>query len=255
MAYGGGPPVSKGNLSADGYSVGNALRFGWGSLASELPEERVALLDKYVTGPRVLDAGCGGGGYVDYLARKGFEAVGVDSHEMFLEQARSRCLKGSFQQADISQSLPFEDKSFDTAICFDVLEHVNDVATITELARVTRDRIIITVPCEDERTDNYTLTYYPYVDLTHLRYYTLAGVRKLANVVSPKHVEVLPEARVPLEAMLCKEFRLKSRFPIMGRVYQSLFTFLSKRAVASDWFVNWVGVIDLSEKMTTGNQS
>ena len=50
-----------------GYSLENATRFGWNSLDGDLLPERAELLRKYVVGKTVLDAGCGGGGFVDEL--------------------------------------------------------------------------------------------------------------------------------------------------------------------------------------------
>ena len=50
-----------------------------------------------------------------------------------------------------AQRLPFADGSFDTTICFDVLEHVaDDGQTIRELARVTRRRLVLAVPQADQ---------------------------------------------------------------------------------------------------------
>ena len=52
----------------NGYSLENARAFGWNSVSGDLLPERVELLNKYVVGRTVLDAGCGGGGFVDHLA-------------------------------------------------------------------------------------------------------------------------------------------------------------------------------------------
>ena len=106
-----------------GYSRENAEQFGWSSVSGELHPERVALLKKYLVGERVLDAGCGGGAYTDYVTRNGFQAVGTDYHTAYLDIAKERGYQGRFLQADIT-SLPFLDKEFDTTFCFDVLEHV-----------------------------------------------------------------------------------------------------------------------------------
>ena len=50
----------------NGYTLENAKLFGWNSVSGELLPERVELLNKYVVGKTVLDAGCGGA-FVDYL--------------------------------------------------------------------------------------------------------------------------------------------------------------------------------------------
>ena len=127
----------------------------------------------------MLDAGCGGGGFVDYLARQGFEATGLDKHEIACRR-RQRQFKGRFVQADLAQRLPFADGSFDTTVRFDLLEHVaDDGQTIRELARVTRRRLVLAVPQEDQWMWRCRLILYPYRDATHLRYYTPESLRAL----------------------------------------------------------------------------
>ncbi|NYZ14663.1 methyltransferase domain-containing protein [Azospirillum sp. RWY-5-1] len=42
---------------------------------------------------------------------------------------------------------PFDDGSFDAVVCSEVLEHIPDYgAAVAEMARLTRDRLVITVP-------------------------------------------------------------------------------------------------------------
>jgi SAM-dependent methyltransferase len=227
------------------YSVANANRFGWASVTGALDRGRLQLLDRCVVGARVLDAGCGGGGYADHLAGAGKDVVGVDKHDMFLGVARDRAFRGKFVQADLTDRLPFADAEFDTTYCFDVLEHVDDAAALRELARVTRRRLIVAVPHEDRRPDRYLLTYCPYLDQTHLRYYTADSLRALAATVDPERVEIIPESRVPLETLVQNEFRIASRVPVLGALYRRLFRFLAARAVGPDWHVGLVAVIDL----------
>lgn len=52
------------------------------------------------------------------------------------------------QQVDLEvEPLPFEDNSFDCALCLDVLEHLDNVhATFDELCRVARRHVIICLP-------------------------------------------------------------------------------------------------------------
>lgn len=45
------------------------------------------------------------------------------------------------------ESIPFEDKSFDTVICLDTMEHVNDIhKSIEDLFRVSKHSVIISLP-------------------------------------------------------------------------------------------------------------
>lgn len=234
------------------YSVANARRFGWASV-STLNTERVDLLARYVIGPRVLDAGCGGGGYVDHLCRRGLDATGVDKHGMFLDLAAERGLAGRFVQADLTERLPFPDGWFDTTFCFDVLEHVDDVAALRELARVTRARLIVTVPRDGSRLEeDYHLLLPPYKDATHLRYYSEDMVRELAATVHPSSVTIRPEGLVEVRRFIRDYGSPRSRWPVLGGLYRRAFDFLTRRMPASDLSINWLAVIDLGVPLPAG---
>jgi SAM-dependent methyltransferase len=91
-----------------------------------------------VSGRRVLDAGCGNGYGSLLLHKAGASAVtGVDIAQEAIDTARAQTSAGvRFVLGDIS-ALPFEDDSFDAAVCFEAIEHVHDQArTLDELRRV-----------------------------------------------------------------------------------------------------------------------
>lgn len=99
----------------------------------------------------LLDAGCGEGFVTHYLAQKdaSLRITGVDlspeavafAQQQFGESARFRT--GSLYK------LPFSDNSFDTVLCSEVLEHLdNTERAVAELKRVARRHVLITVPRE-----------------------------------------------------------------------------------------------------------
>lgn len=95
---------------------------------------------------RVLDAGCGVGGLVEQLARRGFEVTGVDADPASIALGRQAGRLKDARQADVAQ-LPFPDRHFDLAVCSEVLEHVpEDAAALRELRRVTSGPLLLTVP-------------------------------------------------------------------------------------------------------------
>ncbi|MGK2956670.1 MAG: class I SAM-dependent methyltransferase [Solirubrobacterales bacterium] len=97
----------------------------------------------------VLDAGCGEGETLERLARYLPELVsGVDLNPASVSFTKDRFPSGDFQVADIL-SLPFADDSFDLVFCLEVLEHIPEPGTaLTELARVGRRDIVLSVPSE-----------------------------------------------------------------------------------------------------------
>ena len=61
-------------------------------------------LSLVVPGGRVLDLGCGAGDPIaDYIARRGFEVVGVDASPSMLEIARERFPDGDWRRADMRE--------------------------------------------------------------------------------------------------------------------------------------------------------
>ncbi|MBX3071453.1 MAG: methyltransferase domain-containing protein [Thermomicrobiales bacterium] len=97
-----------------------------------------------------LDAGCGEGFVSGYLLDRmpGLEILGFDWNPDSVRMAVERNPAGSYMVADITQ-LPFDDKQFDVAGCFEVLEHLYDPEkALGELLRVSRQAIVLSVPHE-----------------------------------------------------------------------------------------------------------
>lgn len=184
-----------------GYSLENARKFGWASITGQLNQSRVSVLETHLVGERVLDAGCSGGAYAEFVASLKRRVVGVDRHSDFLRLALQGKHSASYVQGDVT-SLPFADKSFDSAYCFDVLEHVDDEAALRELARVTARRLILVVPQADQFLEKYGLTYYHYIDPTHLRYYTEESFRELLAKIGPARVTLIPDQMVQWSRMI-----------------------------------------------------
>jgi len=89
-------------------------------------------------GDRVLDACCGTGDLAVAALRAGATVTGLDFSERMLERALRKSAEIEWVQGDAEQ-LPFEDASFDAAVCSLVLCSVPDqAATVAELRRVLR---------------------------------------------------------------------------------------------------------------------
>lgn len=113
-------------------------------------------------GHTVLEVGCGNGDLSIACARRGHEVLATDLLEDSLSRVRKKAQDANVplrtEIADI-QRLPYPDKSFDTTICANTLEHVRDVcASIAGLKRVTSNRLIIVVP--KQRYFRYTPDYH-----------------------------------------------------------------------------------------------
>lgn len=109
-----------------------------------------------LAGRRVLEIGCGRGGFSCWLASQECppdELVASDFSETAVAMgrafARSRCLDDIVWRVADIQQLPFSDAAFDTIISCETVEHVPDPArAVCELARVLRPggRLLLTTP-------------------------------------------------------------------------------------------------------------
>jgi len=122
-------------------------------------------------GKRILDFGCATGNYCKELRKLGFECIGVDINKEYIKIAHSKGVEAYL----IKDNLPFDNKSFDTVIIFELLEHVHSPDKILkEAERVAKKNILITVPdCGGfETLKNYQLIYEHFLELDHVSFFT-----------------------------------------------------------------------------------
>jgi 2-polyprenyl-3-methyl-5-hydroxy-6-metoxy-1,4-benzoquinol methylase len=112
-------------------------------------KEVLAICQKYIHG-RVIDIGCGSGGFLQLLAqREGHERLyGIDFSASSLTRCHRVMAEGGFVQSDIYH-LGCHDESFETVICMETIEHLEHPdEAMREVRRVcSRDGlVIITIP-------------------------------------------------------------------------------------------------------------
>ncbi len=94
---------------------------------------------------KVLDLGCGDGDYAYHLQQMGFDVLAGDMDVgRFRYKDRIR-----FQKCNITEKLPFSDKSFDFIVLAEVIEHLkNPYSVVKELMRVLRPkgRMVLSTP-------------------------------------------------------------------------------------------------------------
>ena len=69
---------------------------------------------------RALDAGCGGGGFLEIFVNQGFQAYGIDVAQAAIERAQKRCPTASLHVGSLETSLPFPAQLFDAIWCTEV---------------------------------------------------------------------------------------------------------------------------------------
>jgi SAM-dependent methyltransferase len=100
---------------------------GWSPVALEvLPFER-ELIERYATG-RVLDIGCGNGRLAAATTAVPADYEGIDLSAEAVALCQDKGINATCH--DLGEGLPFATAAFDTAMCFEVLEHLFDPAGI-----------------------------------------------------------------------------------------------------------------------------
>lgn len=103
--------------------------------------EKLLLEDK--TCKKVLDIPCGAGAFTHRLLTKGIEVHSSDIENIMMIENRN------FMKADMNQTLPYEDSTFDAIVCIDGIEHIErPFDFIRECYRVLRHggKLIISTP-------------------------------------------------------------------------------------------------------------
>jgi len=92
---------------------------------------------------RVLDLGCGAGRHCAYLAKNGFDVVGVDVSTSALKLAKKWALEENLKDVTFTQAtmtnIPFSDCQFDAVISISVIHHAvkrDIIKTIEEIYRI-----------------------------------------------------------------------------------------------------------------------
>src|SRR5580704_6323232 len=107
-------------------------------------------------GDHVLDVGCGSGGPALFLAREiGCRVTGIDVDEAGIRAGENLARQFgvadavSFRRADVAETLPFAEATFDALVCMDALCHFpNRSRLFAEWRRILRPggRLLVTDP-------------------------------------------------------------------------------------------------------------
>ncbi len=196
-------------MSINNY-LANGKRFGWGPGSAFLNPEKAHLLEDYSQG-KCLDIGFGSGIYTVYLRDIGHEVIGIDNEKRFVQLATKK-YPGIEFVAGNALKLPFKKRQFDTAIAFDILEHVDDEAALEELFRVAK-RVIFSVPLKNEKVLlRYGLSHAHYLDRTHRRAYSLKVIRQLINKKKSKTIYLEKSLPLSISGLLIEQLSGKNLF-------------------------------------------
>ncbi len=147
---------------------------------------------------RVLDVGCAEGANADVLrARGATQLAGIELDEAFAAKARERY--DEVVVGRVPDDLEWADESFDTVLCYDILEHLYDPWGVTrQLARLLQPGGHMHVSLPNARSKELWLPllregrfrYRPegIMDVTHLRFF---GRRDAIDMVEAAGLRLL----------------------------------------------------------------
>lgn len=106
-----------------------------------------------IKGTRLLNIGCGTGGFNALAEEAGAEVWGVDDSADAVAITRARMRHGERALRSMAEALPFPDASFDVVYCYAAIEHVEDAAqSLREMVRVMRPDARLYLHTNDRRS-------------------------------------------------------------------------------------------------------
>lgn len=125
--------------------------------------DRIAMLQGYCPGGRVLDVGCSVGVFASQLAEAGFEAMGSDISAHGCAEARKRLGAENVFEGDIDAVSEKLEGSLDAVTLMDVIEHFEDVVSpLRAIARVLKPNGILFL-----RTPTLRSPFHAVAELSH----------------------------------------------------------------------------------------
>jgi SAM-dependent methyltransferase len=141
-------------VSASVIGLRDRLGEGWFNQQTGEITRGVTILPEHT----VIDVGCGDGGFIGFVARRGAEVIFIDQDaarlagtETRIKQSQARAYRAIQSDCD---PIPLDDGTGDLVICTEVLEHVPDPAKfLDEVIRIAKPgaQLLISVP--DERSE------------------------------------------------------------------------------------------------------
>lgn len=145
-------------------------------------------------GSMVLDVGCGNGNIMAYLAKKSYSFfVGID---VSLTACRFSSKKGFDVVQATADKLPFRSRSFDHALCSEVLEHtLNSEEVLLEIERVAKKEVLIAIPNSGYWIYRFRLLLGKFpvqtlIPTEYVRFWTLSDFRVFAKRLGFQVLEV-----------------------------------------------------------------
>jgi len=154
-----------------------------GSPNTECSPYMIDLVRKHA-GHEILDIGCGTGVKSIELLKTGFHCTGIETDPSYVNKAKKHFPAFVMN----AEELDFPDKSFDTTILIEVLEHIrNPTAALSEIVRVTRKNLVLSVPNISALpfcVEHHTIMHH-FFDSSHVNFFTPPMLKRFLEQFFP----------------------------------------------------------------------
>ena len=155
----------------------------WYRQADPMAQVDRALVDfvQEHAGRRVVDLGCGLGGYSKVLGERGFEISAFDVVPEYVERARSLGVAAELYDGT---RLPLADGGADTVMMLEVIEHLDDPEPLLrEARRVARRNVLVTTPNCTQDFGTVPVEFSHMLDVDHRQFFTVDTLAELLDDV------------------------------------------------------------------------
>lgn len=156
-------------------------------------------------GQSVVDLGSGTGAYARRLQEAGKQVSALDSDPSYVAAARAAGVDAV--EGDVLET-GFSDGQFETAILFEVLEHVAEpLAALREALRIVRRNVLVTVPDSThyDELERGGLTYWHLVTTDHVTFFAAGDMHDLARAAGAT-VEIVPSEPLDPQSLAAPGF-------------------------------------------------
>lgn len=110
----------------------------------------IAALDKtLIDCDTILDVGCGNSSPLQYLSRKQY-TVGIDRYKPAIVESKRKMIHDKYEYMDIRNiKEKFKNKSFDTVIALDIIEHLKKAdgeLLLKQMEEIAKKKVIVMTP-------------------------------------------------------------------------------------------------------------
>ena len=173
---------------------------------------------------RILDIGCGNGGFANAIAEKGREVVGIDSSWSGIDIARRSSRRLKFMQASVDVPLPSDlHQDFDTVVSIEVIEHLCRPRDLLRRAREALrpgGHLVVSTPYHGYLknlalaiTGKFDEHWHPLRDYGHVKFFS---VDTLTRLFREEDFEVLDYALVGRVPWLARSMVIHGRRRMPG---------------------------------------